>query len=179
MTTMKEKIDELWMGTVEVKPEDYDFYDKREGDDWNISVERTDGEIENEDFFPQMNYRYPVPDLDRKNHSNNKIKKAVDEAGSLTLIEDLESNEKYLALTGGGMDLSWDIVKGYINLGFTPPVHFCRDLPGMAGMKLSIENEGAILGCRRSLEAQSGWNKSGLKKLDDLEKTLRANLKRR
>jgi len=178
MSKIKEKIEKLWMGTVDVKPEDYNFYEKREGDDWGIPFERTDKEMENDEFFPTMNYRYPVPDLDRKSHSNNKIKKAVDEAGSLTLVEDLKSGEKFLALTGGGMDLSWDIVKGYINLGFTPPVHFCRDLPEMSGMKLSMENEGAILGCRRSLEAQSGWNESGLKKLDDLEKTLRANLKR-
>ena len=125
-----------------------------------------------------MNYRYPVPDFDRKSHSSSKIKKALDEAGSLTLIEDLKSGEKYLALTGGGMDLSWDINKGYINLGFTPPAHFCRNLPEMAGMRFTKENEEVILGCRRSLEAQSGWNESGLKKLKDLEKALKANSKR-
>jgi len=73
---IKEKIEKLWMGTVDVKPEDYNFYEKREGDDWGIPFERTDKEMENDEFFPTMNYRYPVPDLDRKSHSNNKIKKA-------------------------------------------------------------------------------------------------------
>ena len=178
MSNVKEKIEKLWMGTVDVKPEDYDFNEKRQGDEWSIPFERTDEEMENDEFFPMMNYRYPIPDFDRKDYSGRKVKKALDEAGSLTLIEDLESGEKYLALTGGGMDLSWDIVKGYVTLGFTPPAHFCRNLPEMAGMRFTKENEEAILGCRRSLDAQSGWNESGLERLKDLEKTLKANLKR-
>ena len=34
-----------------------------------------------------------------------------------------------LALTGGGMDLSWEICRAYVALGFLPPLHYCRDLP--------------------------------------------------
>ena len=179
MVSIKEKIEKLWIDTADAKPEDYDFYEKHYGEDWDIPFERTDEEMENDEFAPMMNYRYPLPEFDRKNHSSEKIKRALSNAGSITLIEDLKSNEKYLALSGGGMDLSWDIVQGYINLGFTPPAHFCRNLPKMAGMKLTKGNEEAILGCRRSLKAQSGWNESGLEKLDDLEKYMRANLKRK
>jgi len=174
----REKMEKLWIDTADVKPEDYDFYNMRYGEDWDIPFERTGEEMENEEFMPMMNYRYPIPDFDEKHHSSKEIKRALNEAGSVTLVEDLKSNKKYLALTGGGMDLSWDIVKGYVNLGFAPPAHFCRDLPRMAGMKLTKGNEEAILGCRRSLKAQSGWNERGLEKLDDLEKYMRGNLKR-
>jgi len=38
-----------------------------------------------------------------------------------------------LALTGGGMDLSWEIIEAYTRLGQLPPVHFAGDLPAMAG----------------------------------------------
>ena len=171
------KIDELWTNTADVKPEDYDFGEGY-AEAWDIPFEQNDEEMDSDDFFPMMNYRYPLPDFDEKNHSSDKIKKALRRAGSLTLVEDLKSNEKFLALTGGGMDLSWDIVKGYVNLGFAPPAHFCRNLPEMAGMALTEENNEAILGCRRSLKVQSGWNERGLEKLKDLEKTLKANLKR-
>lgn len=174
--SLKKKIDALWIDTADVKPEDYNFGEGY-AEKWDLAISRTDEEIENGEFEPMMNHRYPLPHFNDKNLSDEFIKKALNRAGSVTLIEDLESNEKYLALTGGGMDLSWDIVKGYVNLGFAPPAHFCRDLPRFGGDRLTQENKEAIMACRKSLSAQSGWNQRGLEKLDDLEKTMRVNLK--
>ena len=179
MSSIKEKIEKLWIDTADAKPENYDFYDKQYGEDWDIPFEQTEEEMENEEFAPMMNYRYPLPDFDQKGHSSDEIKKALSKAGSVTLVEDLKSGEKYLALSGGGMDLSWDIVQAYVNLGFTPPAHFCRRLPRMAGMSLTSGNRNAIMGCRRSLKAQSGWNEQGLKELDETEARLKAERTRR
>lgn len=183
--SLKKKIDDLWIDTADVKPENYDF-GQGYAEKWDIAVSRTEEEEENQEFIPMMNYRYPLPGFNDKYasehqlstiHTDEEIKRALNRAGAVTLIEDLESNEKYLALTGGGMDFSWDIVKGYVNLGFAPPAHFCRDLPSFAGEKLTEENKEAILACRKSLNAQSAWNQSGLEKLDRLESQMRANLK--
>lgn len=173
--SLKEKIDKLWIDTADVKPENYDF-GQGYAEKWDLAFNRTDEEIANGEFEPMMNYRYPLPDFKEKGLSEEEIKKALNRAGAVTLVEDLESNEKYLALTGAGMDFSWDIVKGYVNLGFAPPAHFCRDLPRFAGDRLTQENKEAILACRKSLEAQSLWNQRGLEKLDDLERTMKENL---
>jgi hypothetical protein len=48
----------------------------------------------------------------------------------LCIIERLDGEGYELALTGGGMDLSWEICEAFVRLGFLPPVHFC-DLPDM------------------------------------------------
>lgn len=173
---LKEKIDGLWIDTADVSTEEYNFADHPIGEDWDIPINQTDEEMENGEFDPMMNYRYPLPHFDDKHHSDEDIKKALDRAGAVTLIEDLKTGEKYLALTGGGMDLSWNIVKGYINLGFAPPAHFCRDLPSFAGEKLSVENKEAIEGCRKSLSAQAGWDQRGLQRLDDLEKKMKSGV---
>ena len=55
MTTLKEKIDELWIDSVDVKPEDYNFGERFEGEEWEHPFERTDEEMENEEFMPMMN----------------------------------------------------------------------------------------------------------------------------
>ncbi|MBE3087249.1 MAG: hypothetical protein IMZ52_00585 [Actinobacteria bacterium] len=175
--SIKQKISELWADTADGTTTE--FYDWREhplGEDWDVAFELTEKEMENEDWFPMMNYRYPIPDFDEKHLSTKDIKKALQHV-ALTVVTDLKSDEKYLALTGGGMDMSWDIVKAYANLGFAPPARFCRNLPSMAGMRLTPDNEEAIEACRKSLSYQSGWNQRGLESLNDLEKTMRVNLK--
>jgi len=174
---LKEKISNLWIDTADVSSEEYNFMDHPYGEDWDIPFSQTDEEMENEEFAPMMNYRYPLPHFDDKKLSDEDIKKALDRAGAVTLITDLKSDEKYLALTGGGMDMSWDIVKGYVNLGFAPPAQFCRNLPSFAGNRLTSENKEAIEGCRKSLSAQKDWNVRGLERLKDLEATMHANQK--
>lgn len=86
-------------------------------------------------FWPQMNFRYPVTlgyDVDEREVAA-RIKEA---AGCVTLMrsEDWRGETVYaLALTGGGMDLTWNICAAYVAAGNVPPVHFLRNLPTMAG----------------------------------------------
>jgi hypothetical protein len=61
-----------------------------------------------------------------------------------------------LALTGGGMDLNWEICEAYMRLGQLPPVHFA-DLPGIAGRGKSERDKWVLRGCLRSLEVVEGW----------------------
>lgn len=173
---MKEdKIKGLWADTVDAKPEDYHWRERKEFVEWKIPFHQTKEEVEGEEFQPMMDYRYPLPNFDDKLNKMemDEVKEAVDKAGNMTLVKDLVNEEYYLALTGGGMDLSWDIAKGHINLGYLPPAHFCRRMPRMAGMTDTEENMDVIDVCRQSLHAQKWWDEMGLKELDMTEEHLR------
>lgn len=100
---------------------------------------------------PVMSYRYPVH-LERFNGSAADAVKAIDGL-PLCLIEDIEEGEFYLALTGGGMDLSAEICRAYIALGQRPPVHFCR-VPRMAGRKYSQDFLRVLM---ESCEVAQNW----------------------
>jgi hypothetical protein len=100
---------------------------------------------------PMMNYYYPV-DLD-------------DEVEAAKLIVDTPlcvvkvNGQTGLALTGGGMDLSWEICEAFVRLGFVPPSHFCRDLPRMG--PISARKLGLLEACLKGLEAQERWAQGG------------------
>lgn len=76
---------------------------------------------------PMMNYAWPLPE-----------RYALDGADARELenlpvcIVEIDGKQA-LALTGGGMDLSWEIAEAYIRLGFYPPAHI--RLPNMADKK--------------------------------------------
>ncbi len=115
---------------------------------------------------PMMNYRYEV-DL-------NRIGSMEDAAFALKdvplCIVDMEGDH-YLALTGGGMDLSWEICEAYMRLGYLPPTHFAR-LPRYAG----THGEKHLLiveAMKKSHELQIGWLQSNVDDLNRLETELR------
>lgn len=71
-----------------------------------------------------------------------------------------------LALTGGGMDLSWEIAEAFLRLGQLPPS--VLDLPAMAGYRL-IPERAVIVAClRRSHELSEAWARSRAERLDRL-----------
>lgn len=58
-----------------------------------------------------------------------------------------------LAMTGGGMDISWKICEAYMRLGYLPPLYLC-DLPRMAGKKADEKTTWWVLhGCLGSAKA--------------------------
>lgn len=98
---------------------------------------------------PMMNYYYPI-DL------RMDPKYAAIELADLPLcIVRFDKDNIALALTGGGMDLSWEICEAFIRLGSYPPVHFCN-LPGMAGKKGDPDALAIIEACKTSLSAKMG-----------------------
>ena len=74
---------------------------------------------------PMMNYHYPVGRLDDADAAARAIAHLP-----LCLIEWPHGGYS-LALTGGGMDLSWQIAEAFMCLGQLPPVDF--EPPRMAG----------------------------------------------
>jgi len=171
-------VKDLWKTGVDVKPENYDFYEQKYPEDWELGFMRTDEEIDNQEFEPMMNFFYPLPEFERKHLSDDKIKKALDAAGSVTLVHKVPEDEYGLALTGGGMDLSWDIVKGYIALGYLPPLHFCESLPHFGGMKLGPDEKLVIDACRLSAEHVGQRAEIAEDSIDHLEKWLKEERRR-
>jgi ribosomal protein L32 len=98
---------------------------------------------------PQMNYWYPV--------KLNDCMKAAGLIKHLPLcVVEFEDGRTGLALTGGGMDLSWEICEAFIALGYFPPLHFC-DLPRMGSRGQSDKDRATIDACRESCRIAKGW----------------------
>lgn len=101
---------------------------------------------------PMMNYAYP---LDGDRVSEDSAVRLADLP--LALVE--TDGGWFLALTGGGMDLSWEICAGYVRLGSYPPAHFASNLAGIGTMG----NERAewyadtLAAARESLRIAASW----------------------
>lgn len=131
---------------------------------------------ENEDGGqgPMMNYFYS---LNEENFDGGTIEAARKLAHLPVCLVKLDggqdsTDEWGLALTGGGMDFSWEICEAYILLGYMPPAHFCRDLPQFAGMKLTAEKRRVLREARASLKCQNAWNNHGMERLRDTKNAM-------
>lgn len=146
-------INKLWYGCDDVKPRHIDWSDlpydswrviqpynledfKKYGDPWEYNDEAEEKlgygsyEAMEESNQPMMNYLYPLGEGDEFDAQDAKVLDHL----NVCLVYFNQSEEYALALTGGGMDLSWDIVEGYIRLGYLPPLYFSH-LPKFAGTK--------------------------------------------
>jgi hypothetical protein len=82
---------------------------------------------------PMMNYYYKLPN----HHTFGPSDARKLEGLPLCIVtfgrgQGALEDEQALALTGGGMDLSWEICEAFMRLGFLPPAAFAR-VPAMAG----------------------------------------------
>jgi hypothetical protein len=109
---------------------------------------------------PMMNYWYKV-DLSRISDDPDEAARLI---ADLPLCVVQIEGEYGLALTGGGMDLSWEICEAYTRLGQLPPSHFCG-LPRMAGRGDSVRDKYILSACRESIRVQTNWLKNKLRDL--------------
>jgi len=159
----KVNIQDLLCSCIHAQTEHLDC--SKYGEEYEIGFELTEEEIENEDFCPMMNYCYPLED-EFKQPEN--IKDILNEAGAITLIRKTDNDRYYLALSGGGMDLSWDICRAYMLLGYLPPIRFC-ELPKFSGMNFKdIRNRKVIDACKKTAELAEGEGIALGKRLSEL-----------
>jgi len=111
---------------------------------------------------PMMNYAYPLP--------GQPTDKQIADLASLPLcvVHWNETDECELALTGGGMDLSWEICEAYIRLDYYPPVHFCT-LPRMGNRGESADDRTIVAACKESAEIAARWAQGTADHLSRLE----------
>ncbi len=116
---------------------------------------------------PQMSAYWPLPEF-RGDESRAEALAPF----PLALVHFTESDEWAIALTGGGMDLSWEIAGAYIAMGYCPPVSL--RLPQMAGMVLGDQERRVLAACRKSAEVAKRWADNNLRDLEQVEKSLKA-----
>ena len=119
-------------------------YGKRGDHEWGVEVDMLDSTE-----GPMMNYYYPVDSWVIRQNGGLHEAAARLKGLPLCLVEWEERDDYALALTGGGMDLSWEICEAYMRLGELPPTHFA-DLPGYAGRPRGDVDEWVVRGCMRS-----------------------------
>ena len=130
--------------------------------------------LERPEFAPMMNYYYRLPNYegDRDPEADQLLLYQSSVSVVIVMIRGGEylADTYALALSGGGMDLSWDICHAFILLGYVPPLFAC-DVPEFAGQDNSKEPFWSILkACLQSAESakrQAQWTQSKLAKLVD------------
>jgi hypothetical protein len=152
-----------WISDRGVSPPDFSSaIDAEEvAETWRQAV--TDAIEEDPDAFaPMMNYVYPLPGMQ---YDSGTAQALLMEAGGACVIVDIDG-EPFLALSGGGMDLSWDICAAYVALGMLPPAHFAGNLPNLGGMQYSGQTAITLEACARSLELLTLWTAGQVERLD-------------
>lgn len=149
------KVEDLYCDTITYKPRDFDFSEEEYGGTWDIALDLTEEEEESEEFYPMMNYLYPLPptfekDMEKR-FGKDWRRKIKEKLVCTTVVYLYEEGRYFLALTGGGMDLSWEICESYINLGYLPPFHFCN-LPRLADKKMDRKNRRIVRACLRTVK---------------------------
>lgn len=114
------------------------------------------GYLEQPSCAPMMNYYYPLLDYQGDRDPEEDQMLLYHSAANVVIVRIINEGEAItyaLALTGGGMDLSWDICLAYVLLGYYPPMHFC-DLPELAGQDNKREPRWSVLkACLKTTEA--------------------------
>lgn len=120
-----EKIAEIEEALAEAKDE----HDTDALEEAKEAFEHSDGWYEWKDGFePVMNGYWPVTLAYRLDAETAAAR--IDQYGGSTALVWIESaNTHAIILTGGGMDLSWDICAAYICCGCVPPARLLLDLP--------------------------------------------------
>lgn len=114
---------------------------------------------------PMMNYFYPV-----KIDDCEEAARAIDNL-PLCVVQ-FEDGKTALALTGGGMDLSWEIAEAFIRIGYLPPLAFTR-LPAMAGKTLNTRTRTVLAACVRSNRVAISQARMNLNDLDRTREHIR------
>lgn len=110
---------------------------------------------------PAINYVYPCKLRD--------LPDAAKKIAHLPLcVIEFPGGATGFALTGGGMDFTWEICAAYVACGFLPPAQF--DLPKMSGLSMDGWHRDVWYAMKRSIQVQQNWLNNSLEKLDVLKK---------
>ncbi len=144
--------------------DEYDEYEHTHGDGELLPGALDEGEFEElfrvEPYHhgsegPAMNYWYPLDESENSYRSFNPEQAAAKIHRTALCVVEVSGNYG-LALTGGGMDLSWDICEAFVALDMLPPTHFA-DLPRFAGNTLTDTNRLVLAAMERALKWQQDW----------------------
>ena len=129
--------------------------------------------LQRPEVAPMMNYYYELPYYEGDPEEDQLT--LYQSSANVVLVRMLnikDNGDSYaLALSGGGMDLSWDICHAYILLGYAPPLHFC-DLPDF-GQDNSQEPYNLIL--KACLQSAKFVAERATRKIEQLQSAMEIN----
>lgn len=161
-------IDDLSAAIIDGCTKHYNFYaDDRDPDEWWVDLDLTDEERERDQFAPMMNSLWPLPEP--RHFENRRPRDAKDRLENMTLVcvrED-DGDNLYLALTGGGMDMSLSIARSYVALGYLPPATLGRVPRGVFSPDVPTDRR-AVAALRKSLSLMRDRYARDMDELDAL-----------
>ena len=139
------------------------------------SNQNADG-ISEDDYYPMMNYAYPLYDCP----SEESIMKIQDKT-SLTVVGDTETGDFFLALCGGGMDLSQDIAMAYILAGERVPYELALEVSRQPNLSQHGKDFRKVMEeCKRSMSDASEGAKGVIISIDKaIKESLEIDKKRK
>jgi hypothetical protein len=114
---------------------------------------------------PMMNYWYPLHTTSRDFDPADAARTLAKHSLPLCVVS--VNDEHGLALTGGGMDFSWEICEAFARLGYCPPLHFC-DLPRMAGRENYDSTPFVLAACAYSARIAAQWAARSVERVEQL-----------
>jgi hypothetical protein len=111
--------------------------------------------------YPMMNFKYP---LELDSFDDEKILEVLKRT-NCTVIEDEDTGEWFLSLTGGGMDLSQDIALAYHILEKWIPFDLCVSVCTQPGLSIGGKDWGVLKAAmQESLERMKGQAERALER---------------
>jgi len=154
----------------------YEYYEKHPKEAEDEGFELEDGKVKYLDELvdremPMMLYAYPIYDTYTPEYEPEKFTKRVIEvcrSTNCTVVKKIDTDEYFLALTGGGMDLSQDIALAYIIIDSIIPDALANQVCTQYGLSVSGGHWFRVMvECKRALELQIGNYKEQVKKITE------------
>lgn len=109
---------------------------------------------------PLINYMYPVAHGDDEDLARDWAVRIAELPLCVVMLDGVTG----LALTGGGMDLSWSIARAFVAIGYRPPMGPCASLPD-DGSGWTEDDRRALLAVIDTLEAEAATLTGGAQRL--------------
>lgn len=120
--------------------------------------------------FPMMLYAYPIYtslfEYDYEEFKKRVIKLCL--TTNCTVVKKIDTDEYFLALTGGGMDLSQDIALAYLIIDEVIPSALAYNVCTQYGLSVSGDSWSKImLACKDSLESSVNYYNNKIERINE------------
>ena len=190
-STSSSDVSHLWASAIDVTPRHFDF-GAGYGDTWTSTEAGSCGECDEKLLVPngESEHRDVDPESDCRGFVSGSgpmmnflygLAEMPDDATIVEALADLplcivtlpdaiDGEDTFLALTGGGMNMSWFIIEAYVRLGYLPPAYFSP--PAFVGMRLTDERRLLLEACRETQRRVVSGAERALEELDRLERSM-------
>lgn len=164
LEAIMEKVEDLSAAAVDMGSQHYDFSTGYPSE-WEVAFRQTEEERMEERFMPMMNSLWGLP---QNYEPSEDDKEAMRNMTVVAIKEGSGYPEYYLALTGGGMDMSWQIADTYVQLGYLPPAAL-GTLPNMANRTPSKGHDRLLVeALKESHRINSSSSENAIQSLDNM-----------